>query len=639
MISPMAKIRVLGPSSRLSAVVALFQEIGAIHIDSAPSDIRRLQSDIPVIRRHVLDPAAQQTRATLETALEKVRQLLLLLVLPSLPEGTEGEGIRDLVQEPSGADPLKAINAQLDTLSARAASLVADLKRHQDEQSLFSRYDKVLKVLSPLIGMVRESHELECTGLILSSKEAALATLLEDALSLLTDGRFEILYREVDKDTLAALLIFPVEKAAEARALLWEKNIGELRLPASVAEKPLPEALEIIARRQAELPPAIREIEASLTGMSREWRGTLLGLRRWLGNRIERIRASGSFYETHATFLFHGWVPESELARLEKAIAEAFGDLVIVERLPIEKAEKEGVPVVLRNRPAVRPFEIFTRVLPLPRYGTIDPTPLVAFFFPLFYGIIIGDIGYGLLLLAIARLVRWRYGKNPLVADATAVFSWAALSAVAWGFAYGELFGDLGERLGLRPLLFGRMGDFRNILLFAVGIGVLHVFLGVGLGIYTAVRRGRPGEVVSKTAGLAFLAAVAAAIAGGAGWAPRIALYIGLAGIPVSLLVMVLGGGAGAAMEAHNLLNIFSYLRITGIGVASVSLAYTANRLVPLIGIPALGILAALTLHTINLAFCVLSPTIQAIRLHYVEFFENFFIGGGRAYHPFRTIA
>jgi len=66
---------------------------------------------------------------------------------------------------------------------------------------------------------------------------------------------------------------------------------------------------------------------------------------------------------------------------------------VIVERLPIEKAEKEGVPVVLRNRPAVRPFEIFTRVLPLPRYGTIDPTPLVAFFFPLFYGIIIGTSG------------------------------------------------------------------------------------------------------------------------------------------------------------------------------------------------------------------------------------------------------
>ena len=637
MIVPMAKIRVLGPSSRLSAVIALFQEIGAIHIEPAPSDIRRLQSDIPVIKRHVLDPAAQQTRATLETALEKVRQLLL--VLPPLPEEGDVEGIGDFVPDPAGADPLKAVNVRLDTLSARAASLAADLKRNRDEQSLFSRYDKVLKVLAPLIGLVRESRELECTGLILSSKEAAVATLLEDALSLLTDGRFEILYREVDKETLAALLIFPAEKAAEARALLWEKNIGELRLPASVAEKPLPEALEIIARRQAELPQAIREIEDRLAGMSRECRGGLLGLRRWLGNRIERIRASASFYETRATFLFHGWVPERDLVRVGKAIGEAFGDLVIVERLHIERSEKESVPVVLRNPPAIRPFEIFTRVLPLPRYGTIDPTPLVAVFFPLFYGIIIGDIGYGLLLLAIARAARWRYGRNPLVADATAVFSWAALSAVAWGFAYGELFGDLGERMGLRPLLFGRMGDFRKILLFAVGIGAIHVLLGIGLGIYTSIRRGRRSEAVSKAAGLALLAAVAAAIAGGVGWAPRVALHIGLAGIPASLLVMVLSGGAGAVMEVHNLVNILSYLRITGIGVASVSLAYTANRIVPLVGIPALGILAGLTLHAINLAFCVLSPTIQAIRLHYVEFFENFFIGGGRAYHPFRTMA
>jgi V/A-type H+-transporting ATPase subunit I len=92
-------------------------------------------------------------------------------------------------------------------------------------------------------------------------------------------------------------------------------------------------------------------------------------------------------------------------------------------------------------------------------------------------------------------------------------------------------------------------------------------------------------------------------------------------------------------MEAHNLVNVLSYLRITGIGVASVALAYTANRFVSLSGIPALGILAGLTLHAINLAFCVLSPTIQSLRLHYVEFFENFFVGGGRAYKPFRTVA
>jgi V/A-type H+-transporting ATPase subunit I len=637
MIVPMAKIRVLGPSTRLSAVIRLLQEVGAVHIESAPGDIHRLQSDIPVIRRHVLDPASQQIRATLESALEKVRKLLI--VLPAVPGEPGDERGPALLPDDAGEDAFQAVNALLDAVAARAEALVAERKRLQDEQSLFSRYDKVLKVLAPLIEMVRESRDLECTGLILPAQERFVATLLEEALSRLTDGRFEIVYREVDKDTLAGLLIFPGEKAAEARALLWEKNIGELRLPASVADKPLAEALEIIVRRQGELPASIRELEEALAAISREWRGRLLGLRLRLGNRIERIRASASFYETRMTFLLYGWIPEDERTRLEESVAEGFGGIVVVERIPIERSEEEKVPVILRNRPAVRPFEIFTRILPLPRYGTIDPTPLVAVFFPLFYGIIIGDIGYGLLLLAIAWLAKRRYGKNPVVADATAVFSISALSAVAWGFAYGEMFGDLGERLGLRPLLLRRMGEFRTILLFALGIGAVHVILGIGLGIYTAFRRGMKQEMVAKTAGLCLLAAFAAMIAGIAGAAPRAVLSIGLAAALVSLIVMVRSGGAAAAMEAHNLVNVLSYLRITGIGVASVALAYTANRFVSIIGVPVLGILAGLSLHAINLAFCVLSPTIQSLRLHYVEFFENFFTGGGRAYKPFRTIA
>lgn len=636
MIVPMAKIRILGPSSLLSAVSDLLQEVGAVHIESAPADIRRLQSELPVIRHHVIDPGSQRLRAALESTLEKVKKLLL--VLPPAP-GVPGGEAEPLLPEKGWEDALSAVNASLDAVAERAESLVSGLKRHLDEQSLFSRYDKVLKVLSPLIEMVRETRELECTGLILPAQERSVASLLEEALARLTDGRFEIVYREVDRDTLAGLLIFPAEKAADARALLWEKNIGELRLPASVADKPLAEALDIIVRRQAELPPAIRELEAGIAAISREWRGRLLALRTALGNRIERIRASASFYETRMTFLLYGWIPEDELERLGEAVAGNFGDIVVVERLLFGKPEQENVPVVLRNRPAVRPFEIFTRVLPLPRYGTIDPTPLVAVFFPLFYGIIIGDIGYGLLLLAIARLVKRRYGRDPFVADATAVFSLAALSAVAWGFAYGELFGDLGERLGLRPLFLRRMGDFRNTLLFALGIGVAHVFLGIGLGIYTSIRRGRRGEAIAKAAGLALLVAFAATVAGIAGRAPRYVLLLGAAGSVASLAVMILTGGAAATMEAHNLVNILSYLRITGIGVASVALAYTANRFVQVIGIPVLGIVAGLMLHAVNLAFCVLSPTIQAIRLHYVEFFENFFAGGGRPYKPFRTIA
>jgi V/A-type H+-transporting ATPase subunit I len=339
------------------------------------------------------------------------------------------------------------------------------------------------------------------------------------------------------------------------------------------------------------------------------------------------------------TFLLYGWIPREKLARLEESLKAAYGEAVVMERFPIAKSEEEQVPIAISNTPLVRPFEIFTRILPLPRYGTIDPTPYVAIFFPLFYGIIIGDIGYGLLLLAIAWLVKRRYGTNPFLADAATVFSWAAFSATLWGIAYGELFGDLGGRLGLRPLVLHRMGDFLETILFALAIGVVHVLLGIALGIRTAWKRGDRREAAARTAGLVLVIGFLMMLSGILGKAPRAFLHIGLAGVVASFPVMILAGGPAAAMKLHNLMNIFSYLRIMGIGVASVALAYTANRIVSLAPWPALGILAGVTLHAINLAFCILSPTIQALRLHYVEFFENFFDGGGRAYKPFKIAA
>lgn len=638
MIVEMAKVRILGPRSLLPGVVDLLQNSGDLHIESKPRDLPEVQSEIPVIRRHVLKGDAQRTREMLESSLDKIRKLLM--VLPAAP-GTAGPGGGIGFAAPSSPGdeaPLRSLLAQLDPVATRVETILGERKMLEDEFSLFSRYEKVLKVLAPLIAVVRESSDLACTGLLLQARDRGAADLLEQALSRLTDDHYEILFREVDKETLAGLLVFPAEKSSEAKALLWEKNIGELRLPSSVADKPVGEALEIILRKQDEIPRRIKELDAELAEISARWRGMLEESRLWLENGIEKALASDSFFETRLTFLLYGWIPLEKLERLRKSLAAVYGEAVIMERLPIGKSEEEQVPVSISNSPLIRPFEIFTRILPLPRYRTIDPTPYVALFFPLFYGIIIGDVGYGLLLLAIASLVKLRYGADRFIADVTTVFSWAALSATLWGIAYGELFGDLGGRLGLRPLFLHRMGDFTETILFALGIGVAHIILGIALGIRTALKGGERGEAVARAAGLAMVMAFLAAMAGALGKAPPAFAYAGLAVIAASLPVMIVSAGPSSVMKFHNIVNIFSYLRIMGIGVASVALAYTANRIVTLVPWTALGILAGVTLHAVNLAFCVLSPTIQALRLHYVEFFENFFSGGGRAYKPFKFV-
>jgi len=117
----------------------------------------------------------------------------------------------------------------------------------------------------------------------------------------------------------------------------------------------------------------------------------------------------------------------------------------------------DQVLVMLRNPGYFAPFEIFSRLLPLPKYSSYDPTPLIGIFFPVLFGMILGDIGYGAILLLVSIFLAWRYSVGRLAGDIGKVLGVASLYTIAFGFLYGELFGDLGEHwLGLQPVWFDR---------------------------------------------------------------------------------------------------------------------------------------------------------------------------------------
>jgi V/A-type H+-transporting ATPase subunit I len=633
MILLMTRIRIVGPKTLLGPIIDRLQQEGAVHIESRPADVKRIE-EIPIVRRFTVQEVSRLTKETLDKLLEQVKRLLLML-----PPGESGpDAVPSLIPLDVDDRSLKRLLDQIGPIAERVESLVTKRKIHADELSLLTRYEKVIQTLAPLIAKVEESLDLEYMGLVLQARERGVIPALQTAMARLTGDRYELFTSEVDEETLAGLLVFPKAGAAQVKTLLWEENIGELRLPASITDKPLNEAVRIILRKRIEIPEKIRRLDGELGRLSRRWSADLRALRQWLENRIEQILVSESFYETRMAFLIYGWIPQNRRPRLEERLMTEFGGRVLIEELPVEEEEKDRIPVALRNRPWIRPFEIFTRVLPLPRYGTIDPTPFIAAFFPLFFGIIIGDIGYGLILLAAAYFLRIRYRTNRFLSDVGCIFTWAASSSIVWGCLYGELFGDLGERLGLHPLLINRMEDFLTTLFFAVGVGVVHILLGIGLGVYTAVRRGRRREIIAKTTGMVLVAAFLVMLCGTLGWLPHPSTAVGLAIVLLSLPVLILGGGPSAAMEIHNLVNLLSYLRLMGIGVASVALAFAANTLGSLTGNLVLGILVAALLHAVNLVFGVFSPTIQSLRLHYVEFFENFFEGGGVEYRPFKRV-
>ena len=630
MIEPMAKIRLACPRALMDRVTAVLQETGVLHIESAPAEA--LQSPL---RQQALDEPARRRKVEMERLREELRRLLLLL--PDVPPFESPDrapgGLPDLPEEAQKrlARLVRHVGSRVDYLTGR-------LKECEDELALLSKYEKALEALAPFLSLIQKSEELDYLGVTIEedqSRNGALPPLLREMMAGVTDNRFELFHARLDERSLAILLVFPKACAARIRSLLWEEGISELRLPASVSDKPLGQALRIILKKKMDLPLQAQRLRDKLADLARAWRKDLARYQESVCQRLEQIGAAALFYQTELATLIFGWAPRRALGDLTAKIARDFGGKVVVEESPISRTEWMTVPVVLRNPGFLKPFEVLTRLIALPRYGSIDPTPYLAVFFPLFYGMILGDVGYGLLIIGATLIVRRLYSHHALVRDLSLVFLLASGSSIFFGLLFGELFGALGERVGLHPML-NRMEAFLPLLYLSVGIGTFHIGLGITLGAVWAWRQGEWRECLAKLGGILLVFGFACLIAGLAGLLPRQWMTFGLAGLCLSLPIIFGFGGARGAMELHNLVNVLSYLRLMGIGVASAALAYAANKLGGLAGHFLLAVIIGGTLHAVNLVFGIFSPAIQSLRLHYVEFFENFFASGGRPYRPFK---
>jgi len=316
---------------------------------------------------------------------------------------------------------------------------------------------------------------------------------------------------------------------------------------------------------------------------------------------------------------------------------------VIVEEMAISPAEREHAPVALENPAPLKPFEFLVRLLALPRYGTLDPTPLMALFLPIFFGLILGDIAYGALVVLLGLYLSQKYTHREGLRSLGQVFIVCGLWSIVIGVLYGEFLGTLGERLGLRPLWLNRAEPqvFQALFGFTIATGVMQVVLGLILGAWETLRERRLKEMGAKLGMLLALCAIFFLIGSAANLLPPgffnpavVALLIGviLVSYPLGIVGLLLG-----PLEVLGVVgNILSYLRIAAIGLSSVYLAKLANDLAGLTGSVVLGAIVAGLLHVLNLALGILSPTVQSLRLHYVEFFGKFFEPGGRSFNPFR---
>jgi V/A-type H+-transporting ATPase subunit I len=413
-------------------------------------------------------------------------------------------------------------------------------------------------------------------------------------------------------------------------------------MPQEYLGKPFNEILQLITEKRKKTIDDMAAIDGKLENLSKEWYQELAVLKKMLEDRNEEAGVFGKFGQTEYTFLIEGWVPKKYLKRTKEALNKTFGNRVIVLDVEVSPEKMDDAPSFYDNPAIVKPFEFLINVIGMPKYREVDPSPLIAIFFPFFFGLMVGDIAYGAIILAFALIMKKVYKTEIWLQHLMDILVISSIPSIIFGFLFGELFGNLGEEMGwIHPVTFlgitwNRMEAIVPLLILAIAIGVFHVLLGLVIGTLNALAKKSKKHVIEKVGMIAMIIGILVIAGAAVEMIPASFLSPALVLIIIALAMIIYGGGFFGAFEIMSTaVNIISYARLMAIGMASVVLAVVANRLGGMIDIAVVGFLIAAVLHIINIVLAMFSPFLQSMRLHFVEFHSKFYEGGGKMYKPF----
>jgi V/A-type H+-transporting ATPase subunit I len=576
-------------------------------------------------------PAADPGDAALDARLVEtgVRAAALAARLPT--GGGAGAVAPEALPETGSA----ALLARLDEIDRELAEVEGRRAALVEEREATARFSRLVVALAPLEHGLDPALQPEYHGLVLESDPQALA-LLRGEVRRITGGACEIAARPMDERTTGVLVVVPRTHGRALAALLFERGVDEVRLPPAYAGKTLVEVLLLLAERERRLPGELEALDAARAARAVALLPSLAAAQAEARSARERLAARSRCGETRFAFVVSGYMPEERVPALHAAVEEELAGRATLLAYPPERSEWSSVPVVLRNPPWIRPFERLLALVPLPRYGSVDPTPWLALFFPLFFGLVLGDVVFGVLGVAAALVVRWRRWGGRVGRELAVVALACSASAALFGVLFGEALGELGEMVGLHPVLLDRRRAFMTLLQLVLGVGVLHVGTGMALGVAASLRAGRRREAAARAAKLVLVGCAAACAAAVTGLLPHAAMRPTLLGALVCLAAAILAEGPLAALDlVLGLGNVLSYARLMALGLASVMLAEVANLVASTLEPAGAGVALAVLLHAVNFSLGLISPTVAALRLHYVEFFEKFYDEGGAPYRPF----
>jgi V/A-type H+-transporting ATPase subunit I len=634
MLQQMKRIQVIGPKKEFNHVVDLLYHEGSIHLE----DISQCISPDDI---HLIKVEKEKTGEVAEI-LSKIS--VILTALPKIPDDAAAQARVDHELQGKNRDEIiqqaKEVIHELEYVTKDLATKKSDLKL---SIITLERYAKILNIIQPLEREIPVLENYEVTILLIQKEYEDVLTLIREEMEKITGNRFEMSSTSVDNETLATLMIFHKRYSQQVHSFIFSVNVNEVRLPQEYMGKPFYEMFAGIETNKMQKTEEIQLIDVKLATLSSTWYQELAVLKKTFEDIIEELSEFNKFGHSEFTFVVMGWIPKKFLKQLKETVTNAYGDGVVIQELDVSGEEMEKAPSFYDNPQWVKPFQAIMALVRPPKYREIDPSPFIAIFFPLFFGIMVGDIGYGLVILAFALIMKNKFGTVEFVRNLADILIISSIPTIIFGFIYGEFFGDFGEMMGwLHPAHFlgvtwNRLEAILPMLIFAIAIGVIHIFLGLIIGIINEVTRKNKKHLSEKVGMLLALSGLIIIILLALEIIPAWVLYPTIVIGIVSLLLIIYGAGAMGPMEIMSSVgNILSYARLMAIGLASVILAFVANKLGGEMEVLAVGILIAVLLHALNIVLAMFSPSIHSVRLHLVEFFSKFYKGGGIAYKPFK---
>ena len=646
MLVPMAKLELIGPKNRFFDVVNLLHEMGTLHIEDLSKKIGT--GELPLDQMDLAqDQVVEKDR--LEDLLLRLRSIIQALHLPSAPADELARQKLYLELWQLDAKELASqVTDVIDQVEDRTASLAQAQSSMEAEMALLGRYEPILQKIQPLAKQIVTTGAYDSVALLIERRYKSALEELKRELDQITQSQCEIVSTDVDEDTTAVIVVFARRFSEGVHKFLAMENVNQVRLPSEFNDMPFDVAYEELKARREQLPELLDAVKAELAEMSATWYMKLSTIKDVLVDKIDAITAIPKFGQTEYAFVITGWLPVSGVREFRRAIVENFGTDVIVNQIEIDEHEYDEVPVSMKNPKWAEPASFAMSYLMggKPKYGTIDPSIIWAISYPLIFGMIVGDIGYGLVMLAIILWLRFKFRDKPAVQIATGLLGPAATGAILFGFFYGEFFGAVFWEAGwIRTFeLFGftlpynREHIVEPFMIMALGLGVIQILFGLVLGVVNAVRTKHMKHAFVK-GGLAgfILGAVILLIAMALLRSNPVVQIIGAIMMVVGILAVLRWGGIMGFIETlESVSHIASYIRIMAVGLSDAIFATAINQMAANDKIPTVvAIVLLLLFHGLHLILAIFTPTIHALRLNFLEFGGKYYEASTSDYDPF----